>query len=191
MTYSIGMRAPTVDELRCSFEREYPDAENPFTVHAADQQVFYSDVDLRCDESAPGQVSERAIDRCRKMIDSSVGVGDRQLAIALGCAVTDLKPWLCPDSATSQDIVDVQLAVCAGQPVVLHGMAKIAWCSGDGGALVFANGSHRQIPQDQLASIKCLSASRRLGSAATLEEGLLLWLIKCRVFDNTDNTDLL
>ena len=57
MTYSIGMRAPTVAELRCRFEREFPDADNPFEQSLADDAVFYTDPGLKRNETEPGRIS--------------------------------------------------------------------------------------------------------------------------------------
>ena len=182
MTFSIGMRAPTVAELRCGFERAHPSGKNPFPENQSGQDRFYSDRDLAADESVPGQISESSVQRCRELIRPGSRVSDRALAIALGVVVTDVKAWLCPEGWTDDDLgrfrnANVSLAV--------HSMTRVAWYENKEFAVVFANGVHRPIAANELVLIRQMCADRfvdRQTLHSRPDDELLLWLLKMGAF---------
>lgn len=182
MTYSIGMRAPSVAELRCGFERAYPCDLNPFSGSQSDQDRFYRDAAPAADESAPGEISASSVQRCRDLISGGCPVSDRALAIALGVVVTDLKAWLQPDGWTDDEIADVENSQ-ASLPV--HGMARVAWHTFPESGVVFANGEYRLLSPTELVLIRQMCADRSI-DGQTLQMHfngeLLRWLLKLGVF---------
>ena len=88
LTYSIGMRAPRLSDLR---------AEN--ATGAADP--FYADPDLRIEEVRPGYISPTAIERAVSLLSGELARDET--AMRLGCFVTRNKDWLRPDGV-HQDV---------------------------------------------------------------------------------------
>lgn len=186
MTYSIGMRAPTIDELRLCFDRELPDIDNPFPVSAHENRVFYTDADLCNQQPAPGQISARAVDRCRKIARKGADVSNQSLAIALGCAATDLKAWLVPECPSTKEVGEYIRNCSDHSSVPVHGMSKIAWWTNDSELIVFANGAFVTAALDELATIQAICCSRRIDikrSIELVENGLLHWLLNVGTFD--------
>jgi 50S ribosomal protein L16 3-hydroxylase len=186
MTYSVGMRAPALGELRLCFAREFPDDENPFPRRADESQVFYTDPGLMLTESVPGQLSAPAVDRCRELVARSVAVTERALAITLGCVATDLKAWLVPEAPSADEIAAVLREEAPEQALPVHGMSRIAWWTGDRELIVFANGRYLPIPFHYMNFIKRLCARRQLEQkpAQTLTGNELLeWLLNVGAFD--------
>jgi len=181
MTVSIGMRAPTLAELRCAFERAVPDTRNPFVQKSDENELFYADPDLCDDESQHGRISQRAVDRCRQLTSAAVKVTNMALATALGCVVTDLKAWLAPEIPGKED--------CSfATDLAVHGMARIAWWAEKGELLVFANGECKQWPAARIEFVRSLCERRELAADAANRDGngaLLNWLRQMGVFDWT------
>ena len=91
MTYSIGMRAPTLSEFVASLARIQDDASIEYE---GNDSLFYSDPDLTADEAEPGLISARALDRARACFVTDASLPDDDFAYAFGCVVSDVKAWL-------------------------------------------------------------------------------------------------
>ena len=186
MTYSIGMRAPSLGELRLCFDRELRDIVNPFPQTPGENKIFYTDPDLDHTESAPGRISAASIDRCRNLISDDAGTSDQYLATALGCVATDLKAWLAPDIPSATEISNYLGACSARETALAHGMSKIAWWSDDGKAMVFANGAHKTVTPDDLTMVQSICSSRHIGTqqlCSLANNELVLWLLNMGTFD--------
>jgi 50S ribosomal protein L16 3-hydroxylase len=182
MTLSIGMRAPTLAELRCAFERAVPDAANPFKQSADENALFYADPALRDNESQHGRISQQAVERCRKLTTGSVAVTDKALATALGCVVTDLKAWLAPESPERVDGADYPTT----SHLAVHGMARIAWWAEQDELLVFANGGCMQAAPVQTELVQSLCERRELTAKRAKQKEnteLIDWLWATGAFD--------
>ena len=186
MTYSIGMRAPSLGELRLCFEREFPDSKNPFPQSSDENHVFYTDPDLGHADSLPGQISAESIDRCRALIGENASVADQRLAITLGCVATDVKAWLSPVSPPEDEIRRFLLAEEWRHSTPVHGMARLAWWAGDPDIFVFANGCYKSVAPRHLNFVQTLCATHQLGEESaqkhTLDK-LIEWLLNVGTFD--------
>jgi len=182
MTLSVGMRAPGAAELRATFDREFPAAENPFM---DDPLLFYTDADLQACEVATGCLSMPALERCRRLLaDGRDTVTDRELAITLGCTATDLKAWLVPESADTDEL-DGLLRRDAGAAGV-HGWARLACWRGPEELLLFANGYWRSLPSSLADAVARLCRNRRLDRsllASQNDSTLLSWLARHGALD--------
>jgi len=184
-TYSIGMRAPTLGELRLSFENEYPDKPNPFPRRPDENSIFYTDPDLSRTESTPGEFAATSIDRCRALTDESIRVDDRQLAVALGCVATDVKAWLSPHCPSSDDIRAFRSAH-KDRTTRVHGMARIAWWTAGDDLIFFANGHYKKSESYNLALVRSLCSHQQLDTQllnAPNRGELLNWMLDMGVFD--------
>lgn len=187
MTSSIGMRAPSVAELKVAAARLYG-IDDAATDNA---EVFYEDPDLSIEEAAPGLISGAAIERAGKLLDGGSKLDERRAACAFGSVVTEPKAWLVPERP-SGDEADGLIAALGGNSVLtVHGMARIAWVRAGGTALIFANGQAREVPQRGLELISGLCQYRK-GSCADLcadgDTDLLRWLLEAGVFDLTESS---
>ena len=186
MTYSIGMRAPELDELRLCFEREFPDSVNPFFARPDHQPVFYRDPDLSPEEAVPGQLSPQSVARCRDLIPDTSSIEDRVLAITLGCVATDVKAWLAPETPSLEELRDFLGTADLTESIAVHGMSRLAWWAGDDELHVFANGCNQSTALHHLDFVKDLCASRnidgRLLISPTRSE-LVEWLLNVGAFD--------
>jgi len=169
ITYSIGMRAPQFSDLLA----ELPDAEctNP----------FYCDSDLQVEESTPGFISPKSIDRALRLIGSSGQ--DRDLtAEVLGRYVTQTKDWITPDGTSSAEAENRVVAFGKGATLPVHGMSRVAWdeCN------VYVNGACMRRPGSDSTWLESMCANRSLrGSPALVDEAseCLTWMLKLGVFD--------
>lgn len=192
-TYSIGMRAPTLGELRLSYEREFPHETNPFPHRAVENDTFYSDPDLDQMESSPGQISPKSIDRCRVLASESTQTENRQLAITLGCVATDLKAWLSPDSPSADEISAFLGRHDLRQPIPVHGMARIAWWTEGDELIFFANGHYKKSELLNLGFMQTLCATRQLDAEllnTPMRSEVLDWMLNMGVFDVFANVEL-
>jgi 50S ribosomal protein L16 3-hydroxylase len=183
-TYSIGMRAPTFQELELAAERciaDFSPSKQP-----ADHR-FYTDADLAPDEVQAGRIHRRVLDRLRaqSMVDESLS--DKDIATILGSAVTDPKAWLAPDPVTGED---ADTLIGDSRDLRVHGMARMAWFEGHGDAQVFVNGVGRQLAPGELEVIANLCRKRQLAASEKRTllrspggEGLLRWLFSEGLFD--------
>lgn len=183
ITYSVGMRAPTHAELQQEIDvlRNSPVAGRS----AGDQSLlFYSDADLQIDESAPGCISTRSIERAKNSIIGFQNLADAEVATALGCCCTALKIWLAPELPDKEHIDLLLSKVNGATQVSIHGMARLAWCNAHDCTLVFVNGASHSCNSVQLTVIKDLAAKRvfepdttnRLCNTAD-DRALLEWML--------------
>lgn len=172
LTYSIGMRAPTRNDLLAAIGR---------ATKAKD--TFYSDPDLSPEEAAPGWISPAAIERARRLMADVAPVGADDAALALGSCATSLKAWLQPDLPGVADIDMIMDRPRPGQGLHMHGMARVAFDRDR----VYANGSCTPLPPYGLDAVAALCATRRAGrhfARKNLRE-LLQWLLSRGVFELT------
>jgi 50S ribosomal protein L16 3-hydroxylase len=187
LTYSVGMRAPAVDELRLAAERCLQI--DPGQARLS-ERLFYEDPDLAPGEAAPGRIGAQAISRLKtqSLVDDSLADGD--VAMILGCTVTDPKAWLAPEAVTGQD---ASAAIADPGPLAVHGMAKIAWYRGKAHGIGFVNGAARSLSRDQLEVVSQVCRYRQLdaGGKRTLAgtpsgQELLRWLLAEGMFEVGD-----
>jgi 50S ribosomal protein L16 3-hydroxylase len=190
MTYSIGMRAPSLAELSAAAARLFDDA-NDVTLKssATGADVFYEDPDLEPDEAEPGFISDAAIRRAKKLMRNNPPLEDSRIAMTLGAAVTDPKAWLAPEAVTDDQAHDVIETLHTGRILGVHGMARLAYCDGGGSNLVFANGYTHEVGSASLAIFRDI-CSNRTASAELLcandASELTHWLLTSGVFDLTE-----
>jgi 50S ribosomal protein L16 3-hydroxylase len=187
-TYSIGMRAPTKEELVAGFDRIYaPDQDSSAEAQPGASLIFYSDPDLQITEARRGQIMIEAVRRIRKqkLLDDSLS--DEVLMIVLGSVVTDPKAWLDPDQATLEEIEKI---LQGHHAMRVHGMALLAWCDTDEFRIVFANGSGREIPAEGLELVRALCDERvvmpdTIRSLSTCPGGseFIAWLLQQGIAD--------
>jgi 50S ribosomal protein L16 3-hydroxylase len=190
MTYSIGMRAPTLAELNATAARLFDEAENVTVKSSASgADVFYEDPDLAADEAEPGLISDAAIHRAKKILASSRQLDDVQTAMTLGATVTDPKAWLAPECVSDDDAASIIATLDQNRTLGVHGMARIAFCQSGESKLLFANGFLREVDSDSLGVFRdiCKNRSVRGGIlCADHPSGLSHWLLTSGVFDLTE-----
>jgi len=164
LTYSIGMRAPRLSDLRAE------DATG-----AADP--FYADPELRIEEVHPGYISPTAIERAVSLLGGEL-VRD-ETAMRLGCFVTRNKDWLRPDGMTELPDGDLRL----------HGMARIAWDDEH----VYLNGASRSLESGEreligsLCRDRCIPRAELAGFLAVDALRVLIeWLLRHGAFEHSD-----
>jgi hypothetical protein len=130
---------------------------------------FYADPDLQLTEVRPGYISPNA--RGRAGID----------AARLGCVVTELKPWLRPDSPCERDIAEM---LKTPKALRLHGMTRIAFDD----ETVYINGKARPLAEADRGPIAALCRHRALdrAKAARLDRHLMRWLLAQGAFEQND-----
>jgi 50S ribosomal protein L16 3-hydroxylase len=187
MTYSIGMRAPTAEELGVAAARCL-DSDTRRTGRG--ELRFYADPDLVAGEAAPGKIDRRAVERLREQDLVDTSLSDADVATILGCCVTDLKAWLAPDGVSGNEATE---AIAGERPLPVHGMARIAWFSQRGHGQVFVNGVARAVEPSELDIVSAVCRRRRLDAAGkrrltALPDGpaLLHWLLAEGLFDPGD-----
>ncbi len=193
ITYSIGMRAPNMAELRAGSERLFPgetifDDELPGT----DSQHFYRDPDLTPDEASPGLIAPKALQRLRDQRLLPKGLDDEQIAIVFGSVATDPKAWLAPDCMSKKDAEEWLSGLSGSVGLGVHGMARLAFCEPDRTAHFFANGFWRTVSDTQRALIRKTLAQRQIDNAelaiAMSHPGsmeIIEWMTMHGVFDTT------
>ncbi len=174
MTYSIGMRAPTLSEFMAGVTR-IEDSDNQ---HDGFDDVFYCDPDLTSTESEPGLISQRSLERAREFFATSSGLSDENLARAFGSVVTDVKAWLIPEEPSQSDVD--QFEASAAPQIRVHGMAKLAFCTAGRQNLVFVNGHSKPVSPEQIATFHRICADR---TAQTSDDDMFRWLLAHGAFD--------
>lgn len=192
MTYSIGMRAPSFEEITAAAMRLFDTSDRRLDDASPENgNVFYADPDLSTEEAVPGLISGAAIDRVKKMSHRVTTLDDQQIASVLGTVATETKAWLEPERL-SGDEADHFIAALDGNPEwSVHGMARIAWCRVGGVARIFANGQSCRVSPDSLGIIRDLCRTRRASAAelgAPGEAGVLRWLLTAGVLDLTESS---
>jgi len=189
MTYSIGMRAPSLAELQAGAARLFDELDDVTAKSSATgTDVFYEDPDLMTNEAIPGYISGAAIRRAGETLRKNVSLDEQQVAKVLGSVVTDPKAWLAPECVSDDEAKKLIKELDEKSKLSVHGMARIAYCETGAGGLVFANGFARQVSPVQLESFRKLCKFRTATSdplCADGDAGLLYWLLASGVFDLT------
>lgn len=191
VTYSIGMRAPLLADIVLATGNAEADFANTDVARLRSREdVFYTDEDLQLAEATPGLISTQTIQRCRQQFDTARVLDDRQLAIALGIAVTTPKEWLSPEKISATDLQQILEKDTSIWDHRVHGMTRIAFCEIENESFAFANGTWRSMTISEHNVFRKLCETRKLSEAfpARLREGrcdekLLKWLICCGVID--------
>lgn len=192
VTGSLGMRAPTCGELADALQLA---GHGDMPGRAAEEvDSFYTDPDLLPDESAQaGMITERALERAARL-PGLPAISRELLARAFGTLVTTPKDSLVPERPDDGEIGALAAQVARSEHTRVHGMARLAWCETDPGpALVFVNGSGRQVNDDLLVEFRHLCAARSLSASRCSEwskngagAGFLRWLVASGTFDLID-----
>ena len=182
ITYSIGFRAPTADELGATANR--------ILGRGGVQQggeIFYADPDLDATEADDGRISERTIGRIREQELLDNGLADRDLARIFGMTVTDPKAWLDPDAAPATLL---EAAAERQEGCRVHGMALLAWYRHGKELFVFLNGRERLLHASWEPLVRPLCRARAWSAdelllANSLPGGRrqLAWLCENGLFD--------
>ena len=170
ITYSIGMRAPEVNDLAVSSDLK-PDTEN----------AFYRDPDLRKEEAKPGFLSPQSVQRA---IDTLALTGSRSddIARALGEFATRPKDLLKPDSATAKEAAALIVSLNCGGHLLVHGMASVAFDD----QTLFVNGSSTSLPAgaSHLLDEICTKRSLSYPVAGNGEQSeLIAWMLQHGAFE--------
>lgn len=179
-TYSIGFRAPTLDDLATTLDHLVGEPESRDA--ARREGLFYADPDLRAAEARPGMISAAAARRAASLLDRGAGRSLLDVARALGIAATTTKEWLTPEKMQPSAANSLGSAVIDGMPARVHGMARMAHCCIDGEYRVFANGRERVASASEAALVGELCRHREmpLPGSGTVDSGevaeLLTWL---------------
>lgn len=176
MTYSIGMRAPTLSEIRAGSARIH-EAE---VGHESIEDSFYSDPDLTQSEAEPGLISERALARARENFTIDANFSDEDFALVFGSVVTDVKAWLAPEAPCKSEIETFLNSLSAASEVQVHGMARLAFWVGKDRNLIFANGYARPVTRSQLDLVRRTCTNRAMKAA---DSELFIWLADKGAFD--------
>ena len=186
MTYSIGMRAPTRDEIL----NHLTDVAEEHALSDEDD-IYFRDADLTLEEAKPGKISQRSIERTRLLVGDTTHWSDVEIAVALGMTVTELKPWITPAPLNAVDAKEVLDAKDTEADFLVHGMARIAYYESPDACQIFVNGFSRPVSSAQIALIGDICTQRamvaeHLQHAVKNEEDeqLLQWCVRKSLFDN-------
>lgn len=174
MTYSVGMRAPALSDITAATARilgvdmEVRDSE----------QLYYADPDLEVGEADPGRISRRAIRRARRCFSSAIDLEEDDFAIVFGCVVTEVKPWLAPETPSESEVDEFLHS--GNSDIAVHGMARLAYFRGVGRNFVFANGFVKTASAEELDLVRRICSDR---TAQAAESELFKWLADKGVFD--------
>ena len=187
MTYSIGMRAPSLAELNASAARLFDDSDDE-SAHASttDSEVFYQDPDLTIDEAVPGLISVAGIRRAKETLRKRTPLDDEQVAMILGSVATDPKAWLAPECVSDEEARNILGTMDPGTKLSVHGMARIAYCDSGGSRLIFANGHVRKVAADGFELFRDICKFRAVPRDALCADDdpeLAQWLLSNGVFD--------
>ena len=187
MTYSIGMRAPTLSEFVASLARIHGNASDEYE---GNDNAFYSDPDLTADEAEPGLISARALERALNFFVTDASLPDDDFAHAFGCVVTDVKAWLAPEAPIGAEADAFLKSLTEGSEVRVHGMARLAFLTSGNQYFVFANGFGKTVSPAQYEVFRQLCASRaaqedliRSMLKGTGGDELFRWLVTKGAFD--------
>jgi 50S ribosomal protein L16 3-hydroxylase len=187
MTYSIGMRAPSLAELQAGAARLFADLDDVMAISSATgTDVFYEDPDLTTDEAVPGFISSTAIRRARNTLHKITSLGELEIAMILGSVATDPKAWLAPECVSEDEVTDVLERLDQDSQLAVHGMARIAFCEIGAAGLIFANGRAKQVSAEHLQTFREMCEFRtatRDALCADNDTELTHWLLTSGVFD--------
>lgn len=190
MTWSIGMRAPSLAELL----ENAAVVQGKSVTQALDRApagpgTFYQDADLTIDEARPGLITEAAIRRARKNMPNDDALDDLSIATVLGCIVTKPKAWLAPETIADDEARHLIESFDRHSKLMVHGMARIAYCDAGKTRLVFANGEAREVTPAALDSFRVMCRDRCVTPSricAGNDPGLLPWLLTRGTIDLTE-----
>ena len=133
---------------------------------------FYRDPDLQPGEVRPGYISPQARGRAGSSAE------------LLGKTVTELKPWLQPDTPDASEIGAMLATPSARRRLRLHGMTRIAYDDEH----VYVNGAARTLEDAERSPVAALCDHRRLNqdTATGLGDGCLQWLMEQGAFEQAD-----
>ncbi len=174
MTYSLGMRAPTLADFLAGVCRIH-DLEIEYD---SGEERFYKDPDLSQHEAQPGLISERALERARQNFSSDIDLDDKEFAAVFGSIVTDPKAWLAPESPDESEIETFMGS--DNSDVQVHGMARLAYCSVGGQDTVFVNGHAKSVSAQESKDFRGICGKRM---ARVNDDGLFRWLLAHGAFD--------
>jgi 50S ribosomal protein L16 3-hydroxylase len=174
MTYSIGMRAPTLPEFLAGVAR----MQDSDIDHEGIDDVFYTDADLVVSESEPGLISARSLERARQAFARHSSLTDEEIAAAFGSVVTDVKAWLAPEEPGQRRVRE--FLASGTKELRVHGMARLAFCATADQHLVFANGHGKSVDADHIGKFRGICADRM---AQTSDDDLFRWLLAHGAFD--------
>lgn len=198
MTCSLGMRAPTRNELVAALRTITAEESPEVRSHTADEpDPFYADPDLQPDEAQPGMISPRTLERAAGLIApqlSGRSVSNPLLARVVGEVVTAPKEFLAPERPDEDEIESVLGHLVSSERTRIHGMARLAWWAPHAGPpLVFVNGRGRAASPEALVQFRRLCAERALTGARRAQwtrnaagSDFLRWLIASGAFDLID-----
>ena len=169
MTWSIGMRAPQLSDLR----------DGPSTTEA--DKPFYCDADLERREARPGYISGEAIERACKLLGTPLSKLDT-VAESFGCCVTETKNWLRPEGATQAEAKKLLALSQAGLELQLHGMTRIAWDD----QRVYVNGSSHRLPGSAARFMEALCRTRTMPPIPASQlntTDMVAWLLRAGAFE--------
>ncbi len=146
MTYSIGMRAPALQELAAMLG-----------LHDDTIDGMYMDPDLSVDEAHPGYLSSNAVRRAETLLGLSRRA-DAGTAVALGRLITRPKDWLHPEGASADEIDALLTGAAKCSYLNVHGMALLAFDDNN----LFANGENLPIAVGAVDMAGELCVTRRL-----------------------------
>ena len=174
MTYSIGMRAPTLLEFLAGIARIQ---DSDIDLEGIDD-VFYADPDLTVSESEPGLISVRSLERARQAFSRESGFTDEDIARAFGSVVTDVKAWLAPEGPSLRPVEE--FLASGTREIRVHGMARLAFCTTGRQNLIFANGHGKSVDADQFGKFRRICSDRM---AQTSDDELFRWLLAHGAYD--------
>jgi len=187
MTYSIGMRAPSLAELKAGAARLFDDLDDvTANSSATGADVFYEDPDLTTNEAVPGLISDAAIRRAGNILRKSTSLDRQRIAMILGCVATDPKAWLAPERVSDDEAKKLISQMDQKSNLCVHGMARIAFCETGATCMIFANGHARQVSPGALPLFQNICKFRAIQGAALCADNqseLLRWLLTSGVFD--------
>ncbi len=132
MTWSIGFRAPSVDELLPQII-SYLIEDNHATTRFKDPQ--------RKTTATPGRIDNADITAIRKMLSNALVQSDETLNRWIGRYVTEPKELLEePDIAEDISTKSIQTYLENGGTLLINSQKRIAYSSSDNSATLFANG---------------------------------------------------
>jgi hypothetical protein len=108
------------------------------------------------------------------------------LATVLGSVVTDTKAWLTPDMPGKKRVAKIISQFDAQSNLLVHGMARIAFCELENSSLFFANGFFREISSREFSVALELCVSRKVCAEECGERNVMAfieWLVTKGVFD--------
>ena len=183
VTYSIGMRAPSRDELSARLTQVSGDLAISGAVNlASGPDRLYSDPDLSAGEAQPGLISANTINRIRQQALLPDALSDEAISQVIGCYVTEPKDWIRPEGLTADEAENLLVGISKQDIFHVHGMARLAYTVGSTSRYAFANGASRAVSPQEHQAFERLCDKRKTTSHG-FDKALLSWLLQAGVFD--------